>query len=172
MATNRRIVIVLMILMCSLGFIFIQESFGFSNEPTGFRDNDWGTPVGEIDCRLELISSIDKLNFEAYTPDIEFKVFDVVLLFLDGKLVGYSMYLKDPSASGIFLLLCYKTFGKPTSTYDESAVWESEDTVVELDLSYGIIVIGSRLGIQSLDALFEWYESQGGKISPKSKPSI
>lgn len=172
MATNKWIVIVLMILMCLLGLVFIQESFGFPNEPTGFRGNDWGTPVGEIDCGLKLATSIDKLKFEAYTPDIEFKVFDVMLLFLDGKLAGYSMCLKDLSTVDMFLVLCCETFGEPTSESYEFAAWESEDTIVELDLYYGIIVMGSMLDIRSLEALFEWYESQGGRISPESKPNI
>lgn len=172
MATNRRIALALMILMFLSGFIFIQKSFAFPNEPTGFKDNKWGTPIGEINCGLKLIASIDKIKFKAYEPDMKLKVFDCILLFLDGKLAGYSMRLKDPRTVNVFLGLCSKLYGKPTSTFGEFVVWESKSTTIELDLSYGVIVIGSMSGIRSLEALFEWYESQGGKIGPKSKRGV
>lgn len=172
MIINKYIVIALMILMFLLGLIFIQESFAFPNEPTGFKDNKWGTPIEEINCGLELISSIDKIKFEAYEPDIKLKAFDIMLLFLDNKLAGYSMRLKDPTTVDVFLMLCSKLYGSPTSTSNEFVIWESKNTVIELDLVYGIITIGSMSAIISLEALFEWHESQGGKISLKSKRGI
>jgi hypothetical protein len=158
--------------MCSLGLIFTQESFGFLNEPTGLGGNKWGTPVGEMNCGLKLITSIDKIKFEAYEPDIKLKLFDAMVLFLDGKLTGYSMRLKDPSMVGMFLIVCYKAHGDPTSESNKFVTWESKNTTVELDLVYGIITVGPMSGILSLEALFDWYESQGGKISPESKPHI
>ena len=172
MAINKRIVIASMILMAFLGLVFTQQAFGFPNEPTGFRDNKWGTPVGEINCGLKLIMSIDKIKFKAYVPDTKLKLFDAMLLFLDGKLTGYSMRLKDPSTVDVFLMLCCKAHGKPTFTSDEFVSWESKNTTVELDLVCGIITVGSTSGIRSLEALFEWYESQRGKIGAESKEGV
>ena len=172
MNTNRHIVVASMILMFLLGLVFIQESFAFPNEPTGYNGNKWGTSIGEINCELKLVSSIDKIKFEIYEPGIKSEALDSSLMFLDGKLAGHSIRFKDPRIANVVLMVYSKLYGKPASVSDEFVIWASKNTVIELDLAYGIIIIGSMSGIRSIEALLEWYESQGGKIIPERKQDI
>ena len=172
MIINRHIVLGLIVLTFFLGMIFVQESFGFMNEPTGYLDNKWGTPIDKIDCELEEVVAIEKIKFKAYTPDIELQTLDIMFLFLDDKFIAYSVRVKDPKTIKLFAMLCYKAHGQPTKVMGDFAMWESEDTIIELDLVYGIATIGSATGTRSLEALFEWYESQGGNIKPEKKVGI
>lgn len=171
MIINRKMVLGLIVLMCFLGLVFVQESFGFVNEPAGYKDNKWGTPIDQIDCGLKEVVAIEKIKFKAFTPDIKLQTLDILFLFLDDKFIAYSVRVKDPRNAKLFAAICYRTHGQPTKVIGEFVIWESEDTIIELDSVYGIATVGSATGTRSLKALFKWYESQGGNIKPEKKVS-
>lgn len=164
MIINRNMVLGLIVLMSFLGLIFSQEAFGFMNEPTGYRDNKWGTPIDQISYDMKELVSIEKIKFKAFTPDIELKTMDILFLFLDDKFVAYSVRIKDPDNIATFAMICRKIHGPPTKTLGRLVMWESKAAIVELDVARGLLVAGSAVGTRSLEALFEWYKSQGEKI--------
>ena len=172
MIINRNIVLGLIVLVGFLGLIFVQESFGFMNEPTGYKGNKWGTPIDQIDCGLKEVVAIEKIKFKAFTPDIKLQTMDIMFLFLGNKFAAYSLKVKDPRTTKLFTMLCYKAHGQPSRVIGGTAIWESEATIIELDVVHGIATVGSATGTRSLEALFEWYESQGGDIKPEKKVGI
>lgn len=157
MAIERRIVLTLIVLVCMLGIIWANTAFAFQNEPTGFRGNKWGTDVKDLTFKVEKATSLEEIKVDFYNILQTSESFESMIITLDGKLVAVITSLKDTKKAKPFATVLLKLYGDPTDLTEETAVWVGETSTIEFSPFEGVVIIGSTIGMQSLEALLEWY---------------
>lgn len=166
MSLERKIIVGLIFLMFLLGLVFIQKSFGFPNEPTGYFNYKWGTPVKKFDCVLVKVLSIEEVNIDLYAPEQQEGV-ATTLVFLDGKLAALVFRLLGDVDIKEFANSLFMAFGKPTEVSTTSIMWKSETAVATLNVATNTVIAGSTTGLDSMEALLRWYTSKGREIDPE-----
>ena len=172
MIKEKKILLGTMILAILLTFTFTQAAFAFPNEPTGFHGNKWGTPIENMNCGLEKIVSIKEIKIAVYSPEIEMKTFQAMVIFLDGKFAAVTTKLTDLRFLDVFLGLYIHAYGEPTEMEGNCVKWVGQTAIIEFDVELGIVVMGSPAGLTSVGALFGWYKSRGGKMGGGDKEGI
>ena len=172
MIKEKKILLGTMILAILLIFTFTQAAFGFPNEPTGFHGNKWGTPIEDMNCGLEKILSIEKIKIDIYSPEIELKTCQAMVIFLDDKFAVATIKINSLKFLNAFLKLHIHTYGKPTEISLPFMTWIGQIAIIEIDAEHGIAVMGSPAGVRSVESLFDWYESKGGKVGVEDKKDI
>ena len=166
MSTERKVVLGLIVLVFILGIVWIKGAFAFPHEPTGFRKCPWGTPVEELTFKIKKFKSMPEIKVDLYkviegTPT----GIQEMIIVLDGKLAGMSAKMSDEKTIRLMLEAMVSMFGPPTHKTEMSIGWMGETAVVEFLPYEGAFIIGSKSGMNSVEALLEWYNARNPKQS-------
>lgn len=163
MSTERKVVLGLIVLMLALGVVWVRTSFAFPNEPTGFNNNKWGTPIEAMNLEVNLYKKLPNTKVAFYEPAVENEVFVIRLIALDGKLVGANLTSKDRSKAALreMAYTIVELYGDPMYVYEEfgALAWVGEVSVVQLYVNDGTVLYGDPAGMNSVENVLEWLMS-------------
>jgi hypothetical protein len=155
------LVIAMLLALCAV--VFVDKAFAFQNEPTGFRGYKWGTKIGDIPIKMEKVKSIEEIKVDVYRVSGSPAGIKEMVVTLDSMLVGVAAKLEQETLVREMAKALLGTYGKPTDYTDESAVWRGEITIIEFVPAAATLTIGSRIGMESVEALLEWYMANNNK---------
>ena len=163
MKTERKIIAGLIILVFMLGIVWVNAAFAFKNEPTGYRNNKWGTKVEDLTFKVTKVNSIEEIKVAAYSVTDGQEGFREMVIVLDGMLVAASAKLENLNELEALTKALLILYGKPTDRTDTSAVWKGETATIEFVPEIGLVLMGSTTGLNSLEALIEWHNANTKK---------
>jgi hypothetical protein len=157
------LVIAMLLALCAV--VFVDKAFAFQNEPTGFRGYKWGTKVRDISVKMEKVKSIEEIKVDVYRVFESPPGIKEMVVTLDGMLVGMTAKLEREAAVKAMAEALLEIYGKPTGFTDESVVWRGDTTIIEFAPATSTLAIGSTTGMESVEALLEWYLTHSKKQS-------
>jgi len=160
---ERKIVVGLIALMCILGVVWADMAFAFKNEPTGFRNNKWGTKVEDLTFKATKTESLEEIKVDFYTVKQPSNSFKGMIVALDSRLVMVITRLTDPSKAETFAEIMVELYGPPHNITRTTVLWTGETSSIEFSPNEGVVIIGSTTGMQSVDALLDWYLANAKK---------
>ena len=157
MSIERKIIVGLIILVCMLGIAW-TKAFAFPNEPTGFRGHKWGTAAKDLTFEVEKVKSIKEIKVDVYritkpsAPHLK-----ELIVTLDGKMAGLSIKIEGEAKIIAMAQDLLKRHGRPTEYTEQSVMWKGNTSIIEFVPDLGLLAIGSLTGMESIEALLEWY---------------
>ena len=133
----KSIIFIVFIYIISL---FSINSYGFTNEPTGFRGIDWGADISKF-TDMSLCASGEDGIIKVYTKNNEnFKFVDadltqIMYSFNKGRFCGVAITFKEYSNFTKIKDTLFQTYGEGLKKVDESKenyLWFGDNVIIDL----------------------------------------